>query len=108
MPNLPAPVAAYFEAEKGGPNSAPLAIFATDAVVTDEGRTYAGRAAIEAWWRAAKAQYRHTAQPQDACTANGQTIVRAMISGRFPGSPVLLSFTFRVVDGQIVELGIGT
>ncbi len=80
---------------------------APDAVVEDEGRTHAGLAAIETWWRAAKAQSRHTAEPCEIREEPDRTIVRARVTGAFPGSPVLLTFAFRLAGDQIAELRIG-
>ncbi|HBT42211.1 MAG TPA: hypothetical protein DIW51_01295 [Rhodospirillaceae bacterium] len=105
--NLPAPVQTYFDADEAAAGPAPIGAFAPDAVVKDEGKTHAGHAAIEAWWRAAKAQYQHTAEPCEVTEAHGLTIVRAKVTGKFPGSPALLTFTFLLDDGQIAALEIG-
>ncbi len=105
--NLPAPVKAFFDADKGPPDTAPLDAFASDAVVEDEGRTHAGPEAIGAWWRAAKAQYRHRAEPCEIREAQDRTVIRARVTGQFPGSPALLTFAFRLVDGRIAALRIG-
>jgi len=104
---LPAPLQTYFEADKAGGETAPLSAFAPDAVVTDEGRTHIGHDAIAAWWRAARAQYGHTAEPCAVREEQGQTLVRARVSGRFPGSPAILTFAFRIADGKISALRIG-
>lgn len=103
---LPAPLQTYFDADKAGGDAAPLGAFAPDAVVKDEGRTHVGHHAIAAWWRAAKAQYRHTAEPCEILEEQGLTIVRARVTGRFPGSPALLTFAFLLGDGRIAALKI--
>ncbi|MEQ9607136.1 MAG: nuclear transport factor 2 family protein, partial [Kiloniellaceae bacterium] len=94
---LPTPVQTFFDAE-GAAAAAPLGAFAPDAVVTAEGRTHVGHAAIEAWWRAAKAQYQLTAEPCEVLEESGLSVVRARVRGWFPGCPALLSFTFQVQD----------
>lgn len=104
---LPAPIKAFFDADKGAPDAPPLAAFASDAVVEDEGRPHAGLAAIGAWWRAAKAQYRHTAEPCEIHEGPDRIIVRARVTGDFPGSPALLTFAFRLAGDRITELRIG-
>ena len=104
---LPAPVQAYFDADEAAGDAAPTDAFAPDAVVRDEGRTHAGRDAIAAWWRAAKAQYRHRAEPREIQEERGLAIVRARVTGRFPGSPALLTFAFRLEGGRIAALEIG-
>ncbi|MBB5753912.1 nuclear transport factor 2 family protein [Prosthecomicrobium pneumaticum] len=105
--NLPAPVAAYFEADGRADEAALIAAFAERAVVADEGATMHGRAAIGAWWRAAKAKYGAVAVPvAQAATAEGVR-VEARVSGRFPGSPVTLAFSFRLDGAAIAALDIG-
>ncbi len=103
---LPAPIKVFFDAEKGTGDTAPVRAFAPDAVVKDEGKTHVGHDAIEAWWRAAKAQYRHRAEPREILEERGLTIVRAKVTGQFPSSPALLTFAFRLNDGRIAALEI--
>ncbi len=104
---LPAPVQLFFDADKSADGSAPLPAFAPDAIVKDEGRTHVGHAAIAQWWRAAKDQYRHTAEPRELARDGGRTVVRAEVTGQFPGSPAMLSFAFRIGNGRIDTLEIG-
>lgn len=105
---LPAPIQSYFAADKATDNAAPILAFAPDAIVKDEGKTHVGHNAIEAWWRAAKAQYQHQAEPCDVQEERGLTVVRAWVAGRFPGSPALLTFAFQLEDERIAALEIGT
>lgn len=104
---FPPAIQTYFDADQelGGP--APLYAFSTDAIVKDEGKTIVGHEAIEAWWRAAKAQYQHTATPQEITEADDRITVTAEVSGQFPGSPAPLSFTFKLKDDRIASLEIG-
>lgn len=104
---LPAPIGAFFDADADSTGAAPLGAFAPQAVVRDEGKTHVGHDAIAAWWRAAKAEYRHTAEPLEATEDGGRTLVRARVTGDFPGSPGDLTFAFRVEDGLITGLEIG-
>lgn len=105
--DLPDPIARYFAADADLAGAAPAEAFAPDATVIDEGETHQGREAIAAWWRAAKQQYRHGAEPFEVTEGDGVTRVRAMVSGDFPGSPAALSFAFRLRRGEIVSLRIG-
>lgn len=104
---LPASVQAYFDADNTAGAASPMEAFAPDARVEDEGGTHVGHAAIEAWWCAAKAQYRHTAEPVELREDKDLAIVRARVTGQFPGSPALLTFTFLLGDGRIAALRIG-
>lgn len=104
---LPTSIEAYFAADAAQDGAALAATFAADAVVQDEGKTHRGPAAIRAWWLAAKAKYRHHAEPLDLTAAGGKTVVRARVSGDFPGSPAVLSFTFGLAGDRIRDLRIG-
>jgi hypothetical protein len=105
--NLPSPIQAYFDADSSNDGAALIRAFAPDAVVKDEGRSHAGRRAIEAWWREAKAKYQHVTVPLEVAEKGDVTQVRARVSGHFPGSPVTLTFAFRLESEQITGLEIG-
>lgn len=104
---LPTALRAFFDADADRAGGAPLAAFAPDAVVRDEGKTHTGHAAIAAWWTAAKAAYRHTAEPLETTEVGELTRVRARVTGDFPGSPAVLTFAFRTEGGLITGLEIG-
>ncbi len=104
---LPTPILTYFTAEPPQDSAAFAAAFSTDAIVHDEGALHRGPAEILAWWRTAKAKYRHRAEPADATEAGGKHLVRALVTGDFPGSPAFLTFTFGLAGDRIQELRIG-
>lgn len=105
--NLPAPIQTYFTAVAPQDGARLAQAFAADAVVQDEGATHRGPEAITAWWMAAKAKYRHNAEPLELTAVDDKTVVRARVSGDFPGSPAVLTFTFGLADGLIQDLRIG-
>lgn len=105
---LPPPIAAYFEADRRGDREAVAEAFAPDATVLDEGRTHVGRPAIAAWWSETKARYGAELQPLDAAVTDGSdAVVRARVTGDFPGSPAVLRFAFRLAEDGIAALEIG-
>ncbi len=104
---LPSPIQAYFDADKDAAGPAPTGAFAVDAIVKDEGKTHIGHKAIAAWWRAAKAQYQATSQPLQITNEASRFTVLAEVSGKFPGSPLVLSFIFTLKEDSIVALEIG-
>ncbi len=104
---MPEPLQTYFDADRAVGNAAPLTAFASDAIVKDEGKLHAGHDAIAAWWQTAKAQYRHRAEPCEVREERGAIIVRARVTGEFPGSPALLTFAFQLESGRIKALEIG-
>jgi hypothetical protein len=105
--NLPFPIQAYFDADRQSDVGALIHAFAPDGVVKDEGRSHAGHRAIDAWWRDVKTRYRHVTEPLEAAGNGDLTKVRARVTGQFPGSPAMLTFTFRLKGDQITGLEIG-
>lgn len=105
--NLPKPVATYFASEHASGIDAVTACFAADATVRDEGGTIQGVAAIRAWREAARAKYQHSVEVVDATQESGKTVVRGLVSGNFPGSPVALRFAFTIDGDKIAALEIG-
>lgn len=103
--NLPEPIAAYFAADKDD-GEAVARCFTKQAVVSDEGRTYSGIAAIKAWKAAASARYSYTSVPLAVELKDGRTIVTSRLTGNFPGSPVNLRYAFGLARGKIARLEI--
>lgn len=104
---LPPAIQAYFDADTDTFSPAPTTAFATDAIVKDEGKTLVGHAAIAEWWWAAKAHYEATSQPKEISGSGEHFTVRAEVTGKFPGSPAMLSFIFTLKDHEIAALEIG-
>lgn len=105
--HLPAPIRTYFTAQAPRDAEAFAAAFAPDATVHDEGRVHRGPGEILDWWQAAKEKYRHRAEPLDLTRIAGKDVLRARVSGDFPGSPAILSFTFGMAGDRITDLEIG-
>ncbi|QDL92689.1 nuclear transport factor 2 family protein [Paroceanicella profunda] len=103
---LPPPIHTYFTARAPRDGAALAAAFAPDATVHDEGEIRRGPEEIRDWWQASHARYRHTAEPLEIAEADGRTVVRARVSGDFPGSPAVLTFSFRLAGDRITGLEI--
>jgi len=106
MLSLPPAIRAYFDANERLDTDAMLAPFADDAVVRDEGRTHRGTDAIRSWIEQTSIALPAIAVPRTIRSEDEFQHVTAHVSGTFPRSPVALSFTFRLKDGQIAELEI--
>jgi hypothetical protein len=100
--HLPPAIDLYVRAESAGDIEALSECFAPDATVRDEGRTHKGLAAIKAWKAETKRKYNHTVAPLEITG----TVLKAKLSGNFPGSPLTLEFTFVLEGGKIVSLEI--
>ena len=103
---LPQPIADFFAL----PTSASLkelgGVLDEDAIVRDERRTHRGLDAIRNWRIETMARTPFQARPLSVEDQNGAVVVKAQVSGSFPGSPVLLDHRFSLSDGRIVMLEI--
>lgn len=104
---LPRPIQTYFTARAPQDGDALAAAFASDAIVHDEGADHHGPQAIRDWWLAAKAKYHHHAEPMSAIETSEKTVIKANVTGDFPGSPAVLTFTFGLNGNRISDLEIG-
>jgi len=103
--DLPKPVADYFGADNSD-GDAVSQCFTANAVVTDEGHTHTGRAAIKQWKTDASTKYQYTSRPF-ACEQKGEkTVVTSRLIGNFPGSPVDLRYFFKLEGDKIAFLEI--
>lgn len=78
--------------------------FSETAVVFDEGKTHTGRKEIEKWIDKANKDYQATMKPLEYATT--EEILKAEVSGNFPGSPIVLSYHLKLTDGLIQSLKI--
>lgn len=102
---LPPPIAAYFSADKLNPEAV-VRCFTKDAVVKDEGRAHVGLDAIRAWKMEASRKYSYTSEAFAIADKDGRHLVSSRVSGNFPGSPIDLSYDFRLERGLIASLEI--
>jgi hypothetical protein len=103
---LPAPIAAYVQANARLDAEGMLAPFAQDAVVRDDGGHHAGREEIRSWIRSATIDSRAIFTPEDWREEGGQILVEGPTAGNFPGSPIRLTFRFRLIGAAIAGLEI--
>jgi ketosteroid isomerase-like protein len=101
---LPPTIAAYFAADAGDDLDAFMRLFAPDALVTDERRSYAGLDEIREWKTGPAAAFQYTCEPFAIAEAEGQTIVTGHLSGNFPGSPIDLRYRFTLAGDLIARL----
>ena len=104
--DLPDPIARYFAADKRSDAASLAACFTPDGTVTDEGNTYAGRAAIRQWLANASTQYTYTVEPFALARHGAQIVITARLAGNFPGSPVDLRYKFAIEGDLIAALEI--
>jgi hypothetical protein len=104
---LPPVIATYQAAHDRRDVATALAQFTADAIVTDDGHTYEGRAGVESFVRTAAAAYTFTRTLLAAEeTAPGSWLVTNHLEGDFPGGVVDLRYEFHLTDGHISALHI--
>lgn len=103
---LPRPISRYLELSRAGSADALRACFGADAVVRDEGQTFRGLDAIEAWKAAASTRYEYTLTPLGLSQEGDTYKLLAHLRGNFPGHQVELMHVFELKDGLIDALEI--
>lgn len=100
---LPPPIAAYFEADRGdGVTVADC--FTLDAIVHDEGHVHQGVDEIRKWRAEVAAKYTYSCEPLSVEQREDATVVTCRLVGNFPDSPVELRFFFRIAGEKISSL----
>ncbi len=79
-----------------------LTTFTADAVVTDEGRDYAGHGEIGAWLTASVNEYTYASEFTGATTTDTTVDVEKHLEGNFPGGTADLHFRF-TLDGALIS-----
>jgi hypothetical protein len=104
--NVPEPVAEYLAAEEAKDAERLSLCFTEDGTVRDEAEDHHRREAIQPWKQKADARYRYVLPPLHARVHSGEVIVRARLTGDFPGSPVELNHIFKLLGNKIASLEI--
>jgi ketosteroid isomerase-like protein len=108
MPNieLPGAIADYFAA-RGGDAEATLALFTEDATINDigEDKVLEGTAQIRDWLGGIS-DYKLTTEFKSFEQRDGKPVVKAVVSGDFPGSPYEFEYRFELRGDKISRLDI--
>jgi ketosteroid isomerase-like protein len=102
--NLPKVVADLVETQNSFDSAAYANCFSETAVVFDEGKKHNGRKEIEQWIEKANNDYQAVMKPLEY--SENEEILKAEVSGNFPGSPIVLSYHLKLEDGLIQSLKI--
>ena len=108
FPELSGAVATYLRTPKKQLSATLEHVFAIDAVVHDDGQTHIGIGAIDAWTNEVAAAFTFTRTVVGAIVQPSAAIVRVLVEGNFPGSPVELHHHFSIADDRISALTICT
>ncbi|MBD8491007.1 nuclear transport factor 2 family protein [Echinicola sp. CAU 1574] len=102
--NLPNVVNELVKAQDNFDSKAYADCFAETAIVFDEGKTYHGKKEIENWIDKANREYQVTMKPLEYLEK--AQILKAEVSGAFPGSPLVLTYQYEFEDKLIKSLKI--
>lgn len=87
-------VTRYFELMDTDNRTDTIAVFASDAVVTDNGHTYRGHEEILGWLRGPASEFTTTSTQLSAQESDTTTTVVILLEGNFPGGRVELTYAF--------------
>jgi ketosteroid isomerase-like protein len=104
---LPQVLGDYFAAANARDPDRVAACFTEGASVRDEGKNIQGRESIRAWAEESGRKYRYSADVRSIKQGDGGTVVVAHLTGDFPGSPIDLSYCFKLSGELISDLQIG-
>lgn len=107
-PELPKSIEAYFFTKACDDAEATIALFLENATVWDNGENLElkGIDAIRRWMTGTVAEYKLTTEVRSAEQVDGETVVRTVVSGDFPGSPYEFAYRFKLAGDRIAELAI--
>lgn len=104
--NLPEPVENYIRRSNAHDADGVADCFSADAQVRDEGHIHRGRDAIRAWAGATSASYAATNTAIACETTAAGCVVTSEVAGNFPGSPLQITFAFKLGADAIDDLEI--
>lgn len=97
----------YFAATNRHDVAGMIADLADDAVVKDEGREHRGVPAIREWMTETIRKYKFKVAPTSVAREDDRTAVAVTVSGDFPGSPIELTYRFKLDGQKVARLEIG-
>lgn len=102
--NLPSIIKDLIKAQETYDSAAYANLFSETAIVLDEGKKHHGKDKIEQWIKKANAEYKTVMKPIGY--SEDDEILKAEISGDFPGSPIILTYHFKLNNDLIESLEI--
>ncbi len=104
--NLPKVITELVKTQNSFDSVAYANCFSETAVAFDEGKTHNGRKEIEQWIADANNRYQSIMEPVSFEENGTESILKAEVSGNFPGSPLILSYHLEMASEQIQSLKI--
>jgi hypothetical protein len=103
--DMPEPLTRYFEHDAQRDVDGIVALFADDAIVTDEGETRQGVAEIRAWQLGPASAYTYRTKIRDTEQLGpDRYLVTGRLTGNFPGGTAELTWDFTIAGNTISRL----
>ncbi len=102
--NLPKVITDLVKAQDHFDSATYANCFTETAVVFDEGKIHNGKSEIKNWIEKANKEYQVTMKPLEY--SETEQTLKAEISGRFPGSPLVLTYHYEFKNELIQSLEI--
>ena len=106
--DLPESIAAYVRGKNLRDADLALSGFAGDATVRDESHVHKGHTAIRRWMAQTAEKYSDHTKIKAVAVEGESVRLTAEVSGTFPGSPVTLTYRFKMKGGLVQSLEIGS
>jgi ketosteroid isomerase-like protein len=98
-------ISRYFGLDAQRDTEGIVALFADDAIVVDEGKTYRGTTEIRAWQLGPASKYVYTTEVLNVEGSEpDRYLATGRLTGNFPGGTVDLRWDFTLADDQIKRL----
>lgn len=104
--NLPEILQELVKAQNNADSASFTSLFSENAKVFDEAQTHTGKTEIKAWVEKTTKEYNTKMKPVDFEGNNKKGVLKAEISGTFPGSPLVFTYNFEFVKNKIQSLAI--
>ena len=102
--NLPSPIADYIAANARLDIDGMLKPFLPDALFIDNGKPFAGQAAIRRLFEQEVIPVKAIFAPESVREENGDIVLEGPAHGDFPGSPIRFTYRFTLANGAIQTL----
>jgi hypothetical protein len=103
---LPKILETYIQASNDSDLQNFISCFSETATVYDEGETRRGHSEIKKWFNKTRSQYQFKSEPLEFEESGEHIVLKAKVSGTFPGSPVTLSYQLQIKADLIQDLRI--
>lgn len=99
--NLHKTVAGFIATQNNHDSQAYVENFSETAIVHDEGKTHRGKTEISEWFKHTDSKYQSVLKPLHYQVNGNEHVLKAEVSGTFPGSPAILKFHLGL-DGDLI------